>query len=58
MLTLWVIVVPIPLVGIAVGIWLLLRDTGARPPPGRHRQPRRDPHDRIRRDHEPPPDQL
>jgi hypothetical protein len=56
MLTLWPIVLPIALVGIAVGIWLLLRDTGAPASPGRHRQPRRDTHDPIPRD-EPPPDQ-
>jgi hypothetical protein len=57
MLTLWAIVLPIAVVGIAVGIWLLLRDTGAPASPGRHRQLRCDPPDPIRRDDEPPPDQ-
>jgi hypothetical protein len=50
------IVVPIALLGIAVGIWLLLRDTGTPPPPGRHRRPRRDPHDQpiVPDDQDPP----
>jgi len=58
MLTLWAIVVPIALVALAVGVWLLLRDTAPPSTPGRHRRPLRDPHDqRIVRDDEEPPEQ-
>jgi len=37
MLTAWGIVVAIA--AIAVGVWLLLCDTGTAPPSGRHRRP-------------------
>jgi hypothetical protein len=59
MLTVWGILVPIALVALAVGVWLLLRDPTPPSPPGRHRRPPRDPHDQpIVPDEEPPPDQL
>jgi hypothetical protein len=58
MLTLWAIVLPVALVTVAVGVWLLLRDTGTPPPPGRHLRPPRDPHDQpIVPDDEEPPEQ-
>jgi hypothetical protein len=42
---------------IAAAVWWLWRDITPPKPPGRHRPTRRDPHDPIRRDDEPPPDQ-
>jgi len=52
------ILVPITLVAIAVGVWLLLRDPTAPSRPGRHRPPPRDPHDQpIVPDDEEPPEQ-
>jgi hypothetical protein len=40
------IAVPAALVVVALGFYLLTRDpTGTPPPPGKHRQPPRDPHD-------------
>lgn len=58
MLTVWEMVVPIALAALAISAWLVLRDPTPSSPPGRHRQPHRDPHDPIRRDDEPPPDQT
>ena len=56
MATLLGILVPIALVALAVGVWLLLRDSNPPKPPGRHRQPPRDPNDQpiVPDDVEPP----
>jgi hypothetical protein len=53
------ILIPIAFVLVAVGAWLLTRDTTAKPPPppGRHRRTARDPHDPIRDDDQEPPEQ-
>ena len=53
------VLIPLVLVAVAVGLWLLTRDTTAQPPhpPGKHRRQPRDPHDPIRDDHEEPPEQ-
>jgi hypothetical protein len=55
-----VIVVALALVVGAVGLWLLLRDASPQSP-GEHRGPgrgaRRDPHDPVIRDDEPPPEE-
>ena len=58
MFTLWGAVIVAALILIAIGVWLLLRDTPLPPPPGRHRPERRDPHDPIRQDDEEPPEQT
>ncbi len=57
MFTLWGAVIVAALILIAIGVWLLTRDTPPPPLPGRHRQPPRDPHDPIRQDDEEPPEQ-
>jgi len=57
MLTLWGVVIVVSLVLLAITAWLVTRDTPPRPPPGRHRPKRRDPHDPVVSDDEPPPNQ-
>jgi hypothetical protein len=57
MLTLWGAVALVSLILLAGIAWLLTRDTPTPPSPGRHQPKRRDPHDPVVRDDEPPPDQ-
>src|SRR6478672_3134046 len=57
MLTIWGAVIGLVAILVIVGAWWLTRDTTPPKPPRRHRPMRRDPHDPIRRDDEPPPDQ-
>jgi hypothetical protein len=57
--TVWGVVIVAALLLVAVGVWLLLRRAN---PHGQHRGSgrarRRDPHDPVIRDDEPPPNQL
>ena len=57
MLTLWGLVIVVVVILVIVGAWWLTQDSTPPKPPGRHRPNRRDPHDPIRRDDEPPRDQ-
>jgi hypothetical protein len=56
----WTIVITAVALAVAVGVWLLLRNARARLP-GQHRglgrARRRDPHDPVIRDDEPPPEE-
>jgi hypothetical protein len=51
------VVVAVALIVVIMGVWLLTRNSNPPKPPGRHQQPRRDPHDPVVPDNEEPPDQ-
>lgn len=55
--SIWGALVVVLILILAVGLYLLTRDSHPPKPPGRHRPKRRDPHDPIRRDDEEPPEQ-